>query len=144
MDGIRNSFSTLKEDFKHRLRGRKDKPDRTGANAAGERVDSSDLLSRPEPRLAAGGHDGGGSRTSADGRQVRSRDGSSQPEPGGRNNDEKGREADVRGKEVNQRYSRLDPEAEFVEDSGPSREVERIYSSPYTPSIPPTATPDCA
>jgi hypothetical protein len=145
MDDIRDSFSKLKKDFKHRLRGKKEKPDRTGANAAGERVDSSDSLPQPEPRVAAGGHGGEGSGISTDGRQVRSRGRSPQPGPvpvSGSDNDGKRREADVGEKEVSQRSPRLDPNAELVVDSGPSREVERAYPSPSTPSIPPTAAPD--
>ena len=144
MDNIRNSVSRLKKDLKHRLRGKKDKSDRSGANAAGERIDSSGSLPQPEPRVAAGGHDGEGSRTSTDARQVRSRDRSPQPESvpaGGSDNDGKKREVDVDGKEVSQSDSRLDPNPEFVVDSRPRREVERVHPSPSTPLIPPTGEP---
>ena len=88
MDNIRNSVSRLKKDLKHRLRGRRDKSDRSGANAAGERLGSSVSLPQPEPRVAAGGHDGEGSRTNTEGKR---------------------REAGVDGKEVSQSDSRLFP-----------------------------------
>ena len=145
MDDIRNSFSRLKKDLKHRLRGRKVKLDRTGANATEERVDSSDSLPQPAPRVAASGHDGEGSRISTDGQQVRSRDQSPQPEPvptGGSDDDGKRREANVGGREVSKISSGLDSNAEFVVDNGPSREVERVYSSQSTPSIQPTGASD--
>jgi hypothetical protein len=138
MDDIRNSFSKLKKDLKHRLRGRKHKSDRTGTNTAGERVDSSVSLPRSESRVAASGHDGEGSRISIDGRQVRSRDQSPQPElvlAGG--NDGKRREAGVGRKEVT-----LDSNAEFVVNSEPSQKVERVHPSPSAPPIPPTGAPD--
>jgi len=137
-----NLFSRLKK-----LRRRKHKPGRTGADTVGERVDSSGSLPRPEPRVAAGGHDGEGSRTSTDGRQIRSRDTSPHPESvlaGGSDNDRKSREEDVDGKEVSQSDSRLDPNAEFVVDSGPSRGVERVHPPPSTLSIPPIGEPDSA
>ena len=140
MDDIRDSFSKMKKDLKHRLKGRKYKPDRTGVNAAGETVDSSDSLLRPDSRILARGDDGEGSRTSTEGQQVRSRDRSPQPEPmpaGGSGND-----GGVDGKETSQRHSGLDPEVEVAVGSGPGREVERAHPSPSTPSIPPTGEPD--
>ena len=145
MDDIRNSFSRLKKDLKHRLKGRKDKPDRKGANAAGERVDSSGSFPRLKHCISASDCDGEGNRISTGGQQVHSRDQFPQPEPvlaGGSDNDGKGRKTDVGGKEASQRYSRLDPNAEFVVDSRPSREAERVHPSPSTPSIPPTGAPD--
>jgi len=145
MDNMRNSFSRMKKDLKHRLKGKKRRPDRTGADVAEERVDSSDSLSRPEPRVAAGGHDGEGSRISMDARQLRSRVQSPQPEPApasGSDDDGKRREEEIGGKEVNESNFPLDPNVESVVDSGSSQEVEQIYPSSSAPSIPPTGEPD--
>ena len=45
----RNPFSRLKKKVKHRLSGGKDKPERTEADAAGERADQAGSLLRSEP-----------------------------------------------------------------------------------------------
>jgi hypothetical protein len=135
MDDILDSLSKKGKKFKDKLRGKKHKPDRTGVDAAGEIASSSGSLLRPEPHVAAGGHDGEGNRTSTDVQQDRSRDQSPQPEPmpaGGSDDDRQRREADVDQKEVSQRHSHLDPDVEVVVDSGPSREVERVHPSPST------------
>ena len=119
------------------MKGRKNKPDRKRLDAAGDRVDSSGSFLRPESRIAASGDDGEGS---TDGRQVRSRDRSPQPEPvlaGGSDNDQQGREADVDGKEVGQMEFGLDQGVEIAVGSGPSQEVEQVYPSQSAPSIPP-------
>ena len=147
MDDIRESFSNLKKGFKQRLKGKKHKPDRTELNATEESVDSSGSLLRPESRIAAGGGDGKGSRTSTDGRQVCSRDRSPQPGPvpaSGYNDDGQRGKAGVDRGEVSQRYSRLDPDVEVAVGSGPSRQVEQVYPAPSTPSIPPSGKSDSA
>lgn len=141
MDDMRNSFSRLKKeikkevkDFKHRLTDKLRGSERTGADTAGERVDSSDSLLRPEPS----GHDGEGSKTTTGDRQMRSRDQSPLPEstpPGGGDDDRKGGEADLSG---SQRHSRPDLDVEVVVESGPSREVDQIHLSPSALSISPT------
>ena len=135
MDNILDSLSKKGKKLKDRLRGKKHKPDRTGANTPGEIAGSSGSLLRPEPRIVAGGHDGEESRTSTDVQQDRSRGPSPQPEPtpagGGDDAQQKG-EADVDEKEVSQSHSRLDPDVEAVVDSGASQEVERVYPSPST------------
>ena len=121
MDDIRESFSNLKKGFKQRLRGRKHEPDGTGVDPTEKSVDSSGSLLRPESRIATSGDDGEGRGTGTDGRQVRSRDRSPQPGPvsaGGR--------------------------VEVGADSGRGREVEQVYPSPSTPSIPPSGEPDSA
>jgi len=54
----RDSLSRAKKKTKHRLTGSKRKPERTGPDARGERVDPSGSLPQPEPRVAAsGGHE---------------------------------------------------------------------------------------
>ena len=130
-----NSFSRLKKNVKHRLRGRKHEPGRTGSNTAGERVDSSDSPPQPGPRVAAGGHDAEGSGTNVDVRKVHPRDWSHHPEPvpaGGSSDNQQRRKANIDKKEVSQRYSHLDPGVEVAVGGGPSREAERVYSSPST------------
>jgi len=144
MDDIRDSFSRLKKDLKHRLKGRKNKPDMAGTNTAGESVDSSGSLLRPDSRVVAGGHDGEGSGTNAAEQQARSRDRYPQPaEPGptgGSDDDRQRREADVDGKEVNQGHSRPDLDVETGAVGG--EEPDQTYPSPPIPSIPPTRKPD--
>jgi hypothetical protein len=117
---------------KQRLRGKKNKPDKTGANSAEERVDPSSSLLQPVPHIAAGGH---GSRTSTDERRIRSGDRSPQPESVSVVGREKGGDE----KEVSEERSRPDPDAGIVEGSEPGREVERVWPSPSSPSIPPPA-----
>ena len=126
--------------LKQQLGGKKNKPDKAGANSAEDSINSSSSLLQPVPHIAAGGHSGVGSRTSVDERQAHSRDRSPQPESVSVG----GREEDVDKKEAN-RGSRPDPDAGVVEVSGPSREAERVYSSPPGPSIPPpTGEPESA
>ena len=137
MDGILNSLSRQGKKFKHRLRGKKHRPDRTEANTPGESARSSGSLLRPEPHTVAGGHDREGNRTGTGVQQDRSGDRSPQPKPmpaGGSDDDHQRREADVDREEekVGQSHPCLDPDLEVVVDSGTSREVERIYPSPST------------
>ena len=144
MDDIRDSFSRLKKDLKYRLRGRKHKPDITGASTVEERVDSSGSLLRPDSHAVVGGHHGERSGTGAAGRQARSKDLSPQlaeprPTSGSRDNRQRG-EADVDAKEVKQRHLRPDPDIEIKSvGSGPGQ-AEQIYPSSSTPSIPPDGT----
>ena len=132
---MRSSFSKLKKDIKYRLRGKKHALDKIGAVTAEEQVDSSSSLLRPEPHLTASGDSGGGSRTSTDARQARSRDLFPQPEPipaGGGNEDPQKGHADVDEKEVNQGHSGLDPDTEVAVGSGPD---QGVHSSPSPPSL---------
>ena len=125
------------------MRGKKNKPDGTGAGTAGESVDPSGSLLRPEPHVVAGGRHGEGNRTSTDAQQGRSRDQSQQdPMPAGGSDDRQRREADVDEKEVSQRHSRLEPDVEVVMDSGSGREVEQVCPSPSTPILPTEAESD--
>jgi len=142
MDDMRNSFSRMKKKIKHRLVESKRKSDRAGSDASGERADSSGPLPRQEPRVAVGGgHDRGGNGTDADGRQVRSTDRAPESVPaGGSDNDQERGQADVDGREVSQRSSRLDPDVAV--GIGCSREVEEVRPSPSTPPIPHSGRPD--
>ena len=143
-----NSFSKLMKDLKHRLRGKKHKPDRTGANApTTESVDSSGPFLRPEPRVAVGGgHDGEQSGTSTVGQQVGSKDRSPQPESmpaGGSDGGGQRGKAGIDGREVSQRYSHPDPDVGVAVGSGPSQvEVEQVHPAPSVPWIPPSGEPD--
>lgn len=135
MDDILDSLSKKRKDLERRLRGKRHKPDRTGANTAGENAGLSGSFLQPEPRVVAGGHDREGKRANIDVRQDRPRDRSPQPEPmlvDGSEDDRQRREADIDGKEASQRYSYLDPGAEVVVDSGHSQEAKRVYPSPST------------
>jgi hypothetical protein len=72
---MRESFSRLKKKLKHPLTKSKHKPDRTGADASGERVDASGSLPQLEPHVAAGGgRDQEGSGANAIGEQLFSTD----------------------------------------------------------------------
>ena len=131
---MRSSFSKLRMDIKYRLRGKKHAPDKVGAGIAGEPVDSSSSLLRPEPHLTAS-VDSGGSRTSTDVRQARSRVPSPQPKPiptGGGNKDPQKEDADVGENEVGQGHSGPDPDTKIAMGSGPDRGV---HSSPSPPSL---------
>ena len=117
------------KDFKHRLGGRKRKPDGPGANTAGERADSPNSLSRPESRATASGHEEEGSGITTGGGQARPKEQSPHPEPvpgDGGDDDQKTKEEDVK----------------VAVDSGPGREVEQVYPSPSTPSVPPKGQSD--
>ena len=132
------SFTKHGRKLKQQLGGKKNKPDKTGVDNAEERVDSSSSLLQPVPHIAASGHGGEGSGTEAGERQADSRDRS--PQPGsvsvGRRDD------DVDEKEVSEGRSRPGPDVGVVEDSGPSREAERIRPSLSSPPIPPTGEPE--
>ena len=126
----------MKKDLKHRLRGRKDKPNRTGANTTEESDGPSGSLPRPEPHGKGVGHDEG-SGTSTGGREAHSMDQYPQP-AGGSDDDRQGREADIDGRKVSQEHSRVGTAV----GSGPGREIERVYPSPSAPSIPHSEKPD--
>ena len=71
MDELRESFSKLKKDIKHRLPGSKRKTDKTGTDGHEERVSSSGLLPRPEPRvLTSGGREQEGNGSNAEDKSV--------------------------------------------------------------------------
>ena len=55
MDDIRNSFSRLKKDVKHRFTGSKRKVDKKGATERGERPDPTGPLPQPEPHIVTSG-----------------------------------------------------------------------------------------
>jgi hypothetical protein len=119
--------------LKQRLRGKKNKPDKTGANTTEEMVDSPSSLLQSVPHIAAGSHGGAGGRTSKDEGRIHPGARSSQPE----SVSVVGREEDGDEKEVRKERSRPDPDAGVVEDIEPSREAERVHPSPSSPSIPP-------
>jgi len=54
MDDLRESFSKMKKDIKHRLTGKKRKADKRGTDGRGETTDPSDPLSQLEPHVATG------------------------------------------------------------------------------------------
>ena len=148
--GFRDSFSKLKKKVKHRLTGRKPKPNETGADVGGERVDSTGSRPESEPHVVAGGsHDQGGKEPDAEGGQVLSTIRLPQSDELGSMlasesvNNRGRRGADVDGGEVEQVYSHLHSDVEVVEGSEPvegrdidEEKVERVDPSPSTTSIP--------
>jgi len=129
MDDIRDSFSRMKKKFKYKLTGSKRKPDRTGPDARGEKTGSTGSLPRLEPRVVANGsHDRGGDGANTDGRQAYSTDLGC-------------REVDIGGGGFSQRHSYLHADAETAMENRRSGEVERVYPSTFTPSIPSSGKP---
>ena len=142
MEDIRKSFSNMKKDFKHRLRGKRRAPDRSGADTAGERVSSSASLLQPSSRVAASGLNEEGTGISAGISQARSRDPSLMPVHEGRHGDSQRKEAGVDEKEGGQGDSRSGPDVEVAAGSGPSREDKRAYSPLPITSVPRKQEPE--
>ena len=123
MDNVLDSLNKQGRKLKQRLKGKNDKPDKTGAGTA-ESVDSPSSLLRPASHIAAGGHGGAGSGTNTNERQTRSRDRSPQPESV--SVEEKGVVVDK--EEANN--------GRLPQDSGEAERVHPSLSSPLAP--PPT------
>jgi len=71
MDDLRESFSKLKQDIKHRVKRSKRKADKTGTDGRGETTDPSGSLPYPEPRIATGSsHEREGSGADAEEKSV--------------------------------------------------------------------------
>ena len=147
MDDIRQSFSKLKKDFKHRLGGKRGGADRAGANAAGEATGSSLSLTQPDSRVTVSGLDEGGGRIDTDTSQAHSKDRFPQPKPmqaDGGNDNPQGREADVDEKEAGQSHLRLAPDVGGAAGGGPSQDIERAPSplsvAPISPKQEPGST----
>ena len=137
MDNFLDSVTRKGRKVKQRLRGKKGKQDKTGADTAGESIDSSSSLLQPVPHIAGADHDGEGSRSSTDTRQVHSRDRSPQPESvpvGGSDGDGEGEEVDVGEKVVSQGHPSPEPNVETVVGSGPG-------PTEVGPHLPPPSTP---
>jgi hypothetical protein len=148
-----DSFSRLKKKVKHRLTGKKPKPNKAGADVGGDSVDSAGSRPGSEPHVVAGGsHDQEGKEPSVGGGQVLSTIQLPQldvPERGSVNDDER-KGADVDGGEVEQTHSHLcTVDADVAEGSVPDEGndidgemVEPVYPSPLTTSIPHGGKPD--
>ena len=150
---FRDSFSQLKKKVKHRLTGKKSKPNETGTDFDD---DSTGPLSGTDPHVVAGGsHDQEGEGANADGGQVISmvrpqpnEPGSASGRGGGNDQGRKGIDVDVR--EVNETHLHLHSiDVGVAEGSGPTEgkdiggeKVERGYPSPSTTSIPHDGKPD--
>ena len=139
MHNFLESFTRKGRKVKERLRGKKGKRDKSGGDTTDESISSSSSFLRPVPHIAAGGHDGEGSRVSTDTRQVHSRGRSPQPEPvpaGGRCDDGKGKGVDIGKKVASRDHSFLGPNVEIVVGGGPSpTEVGPLVPSPPTPIL---------
>ena len=143
MDNFLDSVTRTGRKVKDRLRGKKGKRDKTGANTADESIGSPSSLLQPVAHIAAGGHDGGESRASTDTRQVHSRDRSPQPESvlvGGRDDGGERKGVDVGGKEVSQRHSGPDQDVEVDVKSGSNGEVAQV--NPPSTSAPQSEEPN--
>ena len=102
----------MKKKVKHRLTGKKLKPDGTGINLGGEETDSMSLLLRPEPHVVEGeSYDGEGDRTDA------------------------GRGGDDDQQEASQKNLRPYPDVKAVVGRGPGGELAGVCPSPPTLSI---------
>jgi len=141
MDDIRDSLSKMKKKFKHRLTGRKRKPDGTGANPGGEGADSTSSLPQPEPHVVAGeSHKREGDRDNTAGERAFSTDRSQPDGPESvsvrrSDDDQEGGEADADEGEAGHRHSHPRPDVEVMVGSGRSEGLEELYPSPSTPSI---------
>ena len=118
--GVRDSFSRLKEELKHRSTGRRRKPDGTVSGTDGEGLDPTGSLLWPVPYVAVGGHDGGGGRSNTD----------------------------IDGAEVNQRDSHLYTGVEVAmgnvssRGDGAGEEGDQTHSRSSTPSTPRSGNPE--
>jgi len=154
---FRDSFSKLKKKVKHVLAGSKPKPDKTGADIGGGRVDSTGSLAGAGPHVIAGGsHDQEGDEVNVDGGRVISTvPQQDEPDPAparGSVDDKERRGADIDRGEVEQTHSYLHSvDVEVAEGSGPAErkdvdgvKVERLYPSPSVTSILHDGKPDSA
>ena len=126
----------MKKDFKHLLRGKKQAPDRAGADVAGERVSSSVSLLQPGSGVEASGHNEEGARISADISQLRSKRPSPIPADEGRRDELHRKEAGVDEKEGSKRDLSLDPDVGVAAGSEPNPEGKRAYSPLPVTSVP--------
>jgi len=157
MDDIRGSYNKMKKKIKHRLAGRKRKPD--GTDPGEERADSTSSLPQPEPHIVAGeqqephvvvsesyNREGGGANVA--GERVFSTDRPLQPDgpestpARGSDNGQEGGEVDIDEGEINQGHSQPHSDVDPAMGSGRSGEAERVYPSSSTPSIPHSGEPD--
>jgi len=131
MDGIRDSLSGMKKKLKHRLTGRKRKPDGTAVNPDGE----TSLLPQPEHHgREEDGADVAGERVFLMDRPPQPAEPESVPAREG-DNGQGGEVAGVDGGEASQRHSHPHPDVEVAAGSGRSQEPEGVHPSPSTPSI---------
>jgi len=140
MDDIRDSLSRMKKKLKYPLRGGKRKPDGAWASA-----DPTDSLPQQEPHVVVGdSHDRQGGRADEDEDQRPQPDEPESASVYGSESDQEGPgEADV-DVEAGQRRPFANLGGEVAVGGGPNQEVERVYPSTSTPSIPHGANPDSA
>jgi len=141
----------MKKKFKHRLLGRKRKQDGTGSSLDGDlgRADSTSSLPQQEPHAVTDqSYDREGDKADVAAEQVASANRPSQPDgpesmpTRGSDNDQGGGEADVDGGEASQKGSRPHSDVEVAVGNGRGGELEGVYPSPSTPSIPHSGKPD--
>jgi len=149
MEDIRGSLSKVKKKFKHRLTGRKPKPDGTEVNLGEEGAGPASPLPQPEPHVITGASDDReGDRVNVAGQRVSSTDGPPRPAesesvPARRTDNGKEREeADVDGGEAGQSHSHPQPNIEVAVGSGRSGELEGVSPSPSIPLISHSGNPN--
>jgi len=142
MDDIRGSLSKMKKKVKHRLTGKKPKPDGVGPGPSGEGADSTSSLPQPDPHVVADEScDGKGDRADPAGERVFSTDRPPQPdqsefEPAhGGDVSQEGGDADIHGGEPSQSHPHPHSGSEIGVGSGSSRETEWFSLSGSTPSL---------
>jgi len=149
MGNVQSLLSKAKRKFKQRLARRKGRLDGTGPNPGEGRADSTTSLPQPEPHAVVNeSRDREGNRDNTAGERATSTDRSPQPDGAesvpahGNDNGQEGGEADVDGGEPSQRGSRPHSDVEVAVGSGRGGELEGVYPSPSTPSIPHGGKPD--
>jgi len=139
---IQNSFSRLKKKVSKHL-GSKRKPGKTGADFDGESANPTDPPPRPGSYVVA--DDGSGNGAGAGGQQtglIGQPPQPDEPEPMPANrgeNDQRGGQADIDGREVSQTHSRPHPDVEVGAGSGPGREgngADREEDGHFYPRLP--------
>ena len=151
---LRDSFSRLKKNLKHPLTRTRRKPDKTGTDAGGERVDPADSLPQSVSHVVAGSSHGEGNKATLDGLQVYLTDRPPQPDQpeleqtSGSESDQGGGEAGVDGRGVGQKGLHSHSDVEVAVEGRAGREgdgadaekVERVHLS--TPSVLNSREPD--
>jgi len=122
----------MKKKFKHRLTGRKRKPDGMGSTLDPERADSTSSLPQPEPHVVAGDRvDAAEERDfSADPPQSSTPESVPVPARGSDNGQEEEGEGEVDGGETSQKHSFPHSGVKVGVDTGHSGELGGIRRSP--------------
>jgi len=148
MDDIRGSLSRMKK-FKHRLTGKKRKPDGTVPNPREDGAGSTSSLPQPESRVVADeSNNRKGDRANVAGGRIFPMDQPRQPDGPesvpelGSNNGKEGGKADADGGEGSKRDLYPHPDVGVAVGGGHNGEFEGTRPSPPAPSISHGGKPD--